>query len=680
MQLSRCQISVAYEVIKMKLFQSIIFFSMLMIGISYAQTFSYEHLGCSSDRAQLCTVTETCELSLTEFACTSARDRCRTCPPTTLTVDGVAVSCQNTCEEVLFGLTAGCTACVPNMQNVTIPTKILSFSVYNIAPVDAVAIPETRTGLAGDTLEYTIAVKNPNPFAVTFVPRVAPRPRFTFSLPSEFTVDANAENTFTASATSESETPQGQYSFRLVLDSASGSVDVDFKYVIAEISPPTMLIANPDQQGAPGSAVTYDITLRNNAFQELLFSMNAQLPGRWLAVFTPSTLDLQPAETKTTSLRLTSASDALGGSVERIVIVAENPKTSAEAFVSYRITACGDGVCNTETGESLATCQSDCPLTQFICNGECDVTTGSGVDFSAVVNNFAPAKFIVCERSATPAGCESDFTANRCGIDAECLCGSATTSSSVQCSMRCSDASGVYYMYAKNSAGDAITSAKFEFVCPDLGLGDIMELKDNFTAALEQYEMSRSAFLTTLQEATTNEQRARVQPCYDTLGTIIQIVTDYIAVLDNVIANPSISRVTSAKSQATTVRQQIGTIYDDYCRGETGYLAIETFTQPANTQPGGTATAYLNVQNVGSAAYYGYGKCTFAKPSGETVEARTNCVPVPSNSFRTFAPFLVVNEIGTWSVSCAMYGSLNADCSAANIHSSSQSALFSVAS
>jgi len=542
-------------------------FTLMLVFASVAHAqLVWQHLACGSG-GKLCTATESCRLSLTEFTCSDpALTNCNSCPDTTITLAGGTVaSCHNTCEAGPFGITAGCTACVPTAEDVVIPTKILPFTVFQRAPVSILASPQEQTALAGQTLNYRVAIRNSNPFQIIFTPDVTHHSSLTSSAPETVIVAAGSEATFTFSVTSAVNAVKGPYDVFVELRSGEAQSNTDkVTYKIADILSPSISVSPLAQQGAPGEAVSYQVTLTNNAFREIIFSFSAQLPSGWSSVFTPSTLDLQPAGTGTTTLRVTSSSSAVGGLPENIRISASSSLTSAQTSVTYHVVSCGDSVCSTESGETTGSCPTDCPATAFVCNGECDTTTESGVNFLAVLNNFAPTKFIVCSRNSTEAGCEADFTSNNCGMNKKCLCGSVIQN---RCSLTCYDTDGIYYLFAKNINGDTVTSAKFQYSCPDIGMTEVLVLKQDFENVLDSYEISQSAFNETIESGRAGADRATMQACHDALYSMIQIVSDYLDRLDAVIAAPSVSAAQEVTAAVDSVRSQLAQINAQHCRG-----------------------------------------------------------------------------------------------------------------
>jgi hypothetical protein len=388
----------------------------------------------------------------------------------------------------------------------------------------------------------------------------------TGNFPQNVTVTAGGQTSFTVSLSSAINSPVKRYDVTIILDSESlsRSPQADFVYIIAEILPPSISVSPLTQQGAPGGQVNYEVTLTNNAFREIIFSFNTQMPSGWNSVFSPSTLDLQPSGTGTTTLRVTSSSSAVGGLPNEIKINASSSLTSVQTSVTYLVVSCGDNVCSTESGETTSSCPTDCPSTAFVCNGECDTTTETGVNFATTLNNFAPTKFIVCSRNSTEAGCEADFSSNNCGMNKKCLCGSVIQN---RCSLTCYDTDGIYYMFAKNVAGDSVTSAKFQYSCPDIGMTEVLDLKQSFENVLDSYEISQSAFNETIESGQAGADRLAMQACHDALYDMIRIVSDYLSDINAVIAAPSVSAAQEVTAAVDDVRSQLAQINSQHCSG-----------------------------------------------------------------------------------------------------------------
>ncbi len=95
---------------------------------------------------------------------------------------------------------------------------------------------------------------------------------------------------------------------------------------------PTCVKANPvvavtpaSQQGAPGAALTYSVSITNKdtACPTTTFSAAASLPSGWTATFTPPTLNLGPGVAGAVAMKVTSAAAAPNGT-NTITAVATN--------------------------------------------------------------------------------------------------------------------------------------------------------------------------------------------------------------------------------------------------------------------------------------------------------------------------------------------------------------------
>ena len=93
---------------------------------------------------------------------------------------------------------------------------------------------------------------------------------------------------------------------------------------------PGVAISPPSQQGAPGEALTYSVSITNkdSACPTATFGASAALPSGWTATFTPSTLNLGPGATGTTSMKVTSSAAAPSGN-NTISAVATNTGDTA---------------------------------------------------------------------------------------------------------------------------------------------------------------------------------------------------------------------------------------------------------------------------------------------------------------------------------------------------------------
>jgi hypothetical protein len=122
-------------------------------------------------------------------------------------------------------------------------------------------------------------------------------------------------------------------------------------------------------------------------------------------------------------------------------------------------------------------------------------------------------------------------------------------------------------MFAKNVAGDSVTSAKFQYSCPDIGMTEVLDLKQSFENVLDSYEISQSAFNETIESGQAGADRLAMQACHDALYDMIRIVSDYLSDINAVIAAPSVSAAQEVTAAVDDVRSQLAQINSQHCSG-----------------------------------------------------------------------------------------------------------------
>ena len=108
---------------------------------------------------------------------------------------------------------------------------------------------------------------------------------------------------------------------------------------------PTVKVTPAQQQGKPGTAVSYTVSVTNNDSGCTMgsFKQQATVPNGWAANFTASTLGIASGATASTSLTVTSSAAAAAGvySVSPKASNVEAPANTASATATYDVRAAG---------------------------------------------------------------------------------------------------------------------------------------------------------------------------------------------------------------------------------------------------------------------------------------------------------------------------------------------------
>ena len=631
-------------------------FSLTLFSQLSSASLTFSGRDCNGN--QICDVITRCDTG----GCTNSFDNCQPCGVTTKVCANGVVTAPNTCSKTsgpqCVKATPACTAA----QGVTDPHVILTFNVFTKKNLVVNVTPESQTGLAGSTLNYKISIENKNPKTLTFSIVSQLPAGWQINIPSEVSVSQSTQKDIPFRVMSNETAGDGNYPIVIGLFNSELSLfgTVTATYSIGSRGAPT-IAANPrSQDGYPGAMVTYNISVTNNDpadFDASSISMKAIAPAGFNAVFTPSSIRLSPQETGYTRLDVTSPLTA--SDVNQITINATANKLSGMDFVEYRINLCGDGICG--AGEENS-CTKDCPSDpNFICNGRCERELDDGLAFSSTVS--IPFKnFIICGRNSTVSSC-IQASSRECGIGRQCLC----TSQQPNCNVLCVDTRGAYYLLA-NGTVNARSIANYSFVCPFVDLPDIIALRDNFTSAKQSYEKSQSALRETLKASNiTAARRAQTQPCVDALSSIIGTSGDFVAYLNEVIAWPGKLNTTAARARASTVRSNIESTYNTFCRSATGLLQIDSISA-ATVEKGNPANIAAIVSNIGNTQYFGYVQCDITGAAGEKSSSTSTCGPVGGMQSNTFSLTVNTTSAGAWKARCRTYGSVDSGCVNASLH------------
>ncbi len=559
------------------------------------------------------------------------------------------------------------------------PNKIVKFTVYVPRGLNITAVPERRASIANRTAEYKITIENRNPVAVDALLAAEADTGWRTEIPQTVQLGIKSKRDITLKVTSPEGSADGDYFVKIsAFGFQSDNNRVVFNgqktviYQVASRTAPSVALDPTTQTGLPSQKLTYNLLVTNNDpadFDPTSIALSAAVPANWQSSLSTRSIRLKPGETGTVKLDITPDAKARQGQYDFTANATANGITTASTG-QLAVSNCGDGVCGL-----AEVCAVDCPLeTDFACNGRCEQQSDTGVDYLAEVR-FSFTNFIVCSKGATPEKCRSAFNSGSCGINKDCLCGNRFDA---QCSMRCVDNAGAYYLAAGELGANQLrrSKANYSFECPFVNLDDIRGLRQDFKAAQQDFEKSRSGLKEKLNKATRDE-REQFQPCFDGLGQVIDILKGHVQFLDGVIQFPAVSNTTEARSRSADVRQAVDDAYNLFCRGATGALRIVSINAPGSVEKDKNATAVVNVKNTAGVNYFGYLSCDFTPPRGSKTTVNTSCTPVSAGRQETFTPQLEAGAEGTWKLQCRTIASLKEDCSS-EVHDQSNIVTFEV--
>jgi uncharacterized membrane protein len=193
------------------------------------------------------------------------------------------------------------------------------------APSLSVSGPSTAVP-AGTSVDYTVSVGNndSNACAATSFNLAASVPSgWTDTLAAtSLSIAPGASASTTLNVTSASDASPDDYNIGAGVSSAVGNVhtaSASASYAVAAPAPvcgraaPSLSLAGPSAAVPAGTSVDYTITLGNNdssACATTSFSLAGSVPSGWSSTLGAQSLDLAPGTTGSTTLSVTSASDA----------------------------------------------------------------------------------------------------------------------------------------------------------------------------------------------------------------------------------------------------------------------------------------------------------------------------------------------------------------------------------
>ncbi len=650
---------------KMKYFYITMILIVLLTSVAYAN-FQYGGRGCKGN--QICDTTNTCDAN----GCTTTYDNCQSCGVTTKLCGTTIKTAQNTCVD---SGTPSCSnaavSCPAGSEENSIPHVVLTFNVFTKKNLVVNITPPTHTALAGTTVNYKVSIKNNNPKTLKFGLGAEVPSGWSVSMPAETSVGQSSTRDVVIRVASNETTSDGNYPILVGIFneelSLFGTVQAD--YIVASRGAPGVNTTPRSQEGYPGETIFYNVTVTNNdptGFDASTISLRAEVPEGFEYAFNPRSVKLQPGEDGSTMLEVTSPENVTEEKYD-ITINATMNKLHGLDFIEYKITLCGNSVCDQEE-ENV--CMQDCPIDPYIiCNGRCDKTVDDGVDFTAVVSATFN-KLIICSKDATEEACKQAADLDNCGEDSACLCTGAKQGSMGQCHLRCVDTEDVYYMFADGPQGIR-SIANYSYVCPYVDMPDFLNMKDGFVQARDDYEKARSALLEVINSPNSSTQeKAEGRTCVDGLGAITYDISEFIKYLDDVIDWPGIINTTEARSLAQQLTGDIDTRYNAFCKGASGLLQIDTISA-ATVEKNSTAYVDVIVQNVGNTVYYGMVSCDITGAVGERETVNTSCASIGGQMYNTFQLPVNVYSAGKWSAKCKVQGSLLDGCQASTLHDES---------
>ncbi|MBI4162507.1 MAG: hypothetical protein HY513_02395 [Candidatus Aenigmarchaeota archaeon] len=547
-------------------------------------------------------------------------------------------------------------------------TKVLPFAVFTKKGFVVNITPAERKAIAGTAVEYEINIENQNPIPLTLqIGRQVPK-GWTSEGPASLNLGPKGKDRFVLTVSSNVSANDGTYAIALVFFNPELNIvsTITAKYTVASRGAPALKIEPRSKDGIPGETVFFTVTVSNNdpaEFDAASFLLQGSAPAEWTVTFNSSLLKIAPGQRASTLMAVKIPQNLTEGETVTISVNATSGKVSTEAFADVTISLCGNGVCDLNEA-----CGVDCPAEQFFTcafgNGRCEQEIDDGVEYSAVPN-FVLTRFIVCSRNAAEADC---LKAAECGFGKACLCTSDIAS---QCNVKCVDNKGVYYLYATGvSEGRSSfrSEANYSFTCPFVNLPEIIQTRNAFSNARDSYEKAKSALGESIKKAPTDEEKAKLQPCFDALGVIIGLSTDHVKLLDAVIKSPAVSNTTEARARTAEVRAEIETLFNTNCRGATGLLQIRRIIAPGGAEKGTSVVSTVDVRNIGDTTYFGSVQCDYVAPSQQRSSFESSCTEFPPNIIKSFNPVANATEAGLWKLQCKVTGSLNSNCSAAEIH------------
>ncbi|MBI2173045.1 MAG: hypothetical protein HYT73_02415, partial [Candidatus Aenigmarchaeota archaeon] len=374
--------------------------------------------------------------------------------------------------------------------------------------------------------------------------------------------------------------------------------------------------------------------------------------------------------------------------------------TGSSVTIRYTVTHHGDGICDPD--ETTATYPQDCKAEEFFeCafGGRCERQEDNGVSFSATLNAETPQSydFLVCDKAVSESECTTFFNGNmrNCGFDSsnnwnpkKCIgaeSGLPEGENNFIATSKCADTSGGYYLLAvlRGRTPSTIRSANtYGYECPFIDIKTITEYIKNLNADKLQFQRARDAKNLEISTEENIDIKSRHVLCRDTYESIIPDISNAISLLQDLKANPSLSKASGIYGAGNDLYSWYNKFSDGRIPGSIYYretqgcfqgrgsiLQIEsaTFTS-ASIKAGDTVSVHVDVTKTGSQDYYGTVSCDITKPGERTQSIKLTPECVQMSEKKRFAAELTTANSGALVGTCTVYGSLKSDCSDATVH------------
>ncbi len=302
------------------------------------------------------------------------------------------------------------------------------------------------------------------------------------------------------------------------------------------------------------------------------------------------------------------------------------------------------------------------------------VQTDIGINFSGVPKETINLPtFRVCSSSASVSQCKNAYsaTAQNCGKDKPCLCGSLNK---YKCEFRCNDMSAGFYYLASGftSAGqnDFVTNV-YTTECPSFNIGLLNEWLARFRYTEQQIFVMKQQTMVLISQ-TCGQNQTDSEPCtelYYILGKLtdaLNLATSHIAFMEETMKDLSVSKASMLIQESERVMALILKILEsiDFIPS-TLDMSMEI---PNTVRLNETVSIPVRITKQGSLNVYAKASCSAAPPSGSAVPKISECYLMENKAIngsanKTFDFEFNATKAGLWNVNCNLVGSFRSDCS-----------------